>query len=360
MQSRVPVIFLVITFLSIECEMLGTCSNCARGDFSVEELTEARIAFVKQQILKKLRLSKKPNVGLPVNSLPVPVAQGQTLNEGTEKPPEFDDYYGRTEQKIIFPVEGGCLTSGRYPFKCLQFELPPDVEPEEVTVVELWFYKERDPLDEYNQTFVISEAAHWDSQQQFKKTKPIAIKETSIGEGWVRVELAWAVRVWLEGRETRHTLHVACRTCQLRRAPISFHKKHRPFLVLYTKYAGKRRRGRALECGATTSECCREHLYVSFKELGWDDWIIRPAGYHAYFCKGTCAPISAITMTDNSYHHNIIRKYFYSVSNERRIEFNPCCAPTTFSSLQLLYVDSNNTVTQKTLPNMVVETCGCM
>lgn len=70
-------------------------------------------------------------------------------------------------------------------------------------------------MDEYNQTFVISEAAHWDSQQQFKKTKPIAIKETNIGEGWVRVELAWAVRVWLEGRERLHTLHVACRTCQV-------------------------------------------------------------------------------------------------------------------------------------------------
>lgn len=70
-------------------------------------------------------------------------------------------------------------------------------------------------MDEYNQTFVISEAAHWDSQQQFKKTKPIAIKETDIGEGWVRVELAWAVRVWLEGRERLHTLHVACRTCQV-------------------------------------------------------------------------------------------------------------------------------------------------
>lgn len=93
---------------------------------------------------------------------------------------------------------------------------------------------------------------------------------------------------------------------QLRRAPLSFHEKHRPFLVLYTKYAGKRRRGRALECGATTSECCREPLYVSFKELGWDDWIIRPAGYHAYFCKGTCAPISAVANT-NILHHNIIR-----------------------------------------------------
>ncbi|KAF9823496.1 hypothetical protein SFRURICE_011349 [Spodoptera frugiperda] len=250
-----------------------------------------------------------------------------------------------------------CLTSGRYPFKCLQFELPPDVEPEDVNVVELWFYKERDPLDEYNQTFVISEAAHWDSQQQFKKTKPIAIKETNIGEGWVRVELAWAVRVWLEGRERLHTLHVACRTCQLRRAPLSFHEKHRPFLVLYTKYAGKRRRGRALECGATTSECCREPLYVSFKELGWDDWIIKPDGYHAYFCKGSCSAISALANTD-SYHHNVLRK-LYSTTN-RKAEFKPCCAPTTFSSLQLLYMDSTNTVTQKTLPNMVVESCGCI
>lgn len=85
---------------------MGSCGNCVNGDLSVEELTEARIEFVKQQILKKLRLSKKPAVALPVNSLPMPVAQGQTLSEGTDKPAEFDDYYGRTEQKIIFPTEG--------------------------------------------------------------------------------------------------------------------------------------------------------------------------------------------------------------------------------------------------------------
>lgn len=43
---------------------------------------------------------------------------------------------------ILFSlVPGECLASGRYPFTCLQFELPPDLEPEEVTVVELWFFK---------------------------------------------------------------------------------------------------------------------------------------------------------------------------------------------------------------------------
>ncbi|GBP04876.1 Inhibin beta A chain [Eumeta japonica] len=297
----------------------------------------------------------------------------------------FEDDENETVIAAVQEFLGECLTSGRYPYTCLQFELPVDLEAEDVAVVELWFFKEPDPLDGYNQTFVISEAAHWDSQQQFKKTRPIAIKETdtrelaspvlesklqhyvqsnvivAIAEGWVRVELAWAFRVWLEAaREGLHTLHVACRTCQLRRSPLSFTEKRRPFLVLYTKYSGKRRRGRALECGAGADECCREPLYVSFKQLGWDDWIIRPAGYHAYFCKGSCAPISAVTHTD-SYHHNIIRKYFYTVSNPaRKAEFKPCCAPTTFSSLQLLYMDSNNTVTQKTLPNMVVESCGCM
>lgn len=90
-------------------QLLGSCGNCANGDLSVEELTEARIEFVKQQILKKLRMSKKPAVALPVKSLPMPVAQGQTLSEGTDKPSELDDYYGRTEQKIIFPTEGEFL-----------------------------------------------------------------------------------------------------------------------------------------------------------------------------------------------------------------------------------------------------------
>ncbi|GBP04880.1 hypothetical protein EVAR_3774_1 [Eumeta japonica] len=89
-----------------DIESVGACANCANAALSVMELTEARIEFVKQLILKKLRLSKKPDLAVPVNSLPIPVAQGQTLSPSPERPAEFDNYYGRTEQKIIFPVEG--------------------------------------------------------------------------------------------------------------------------------------------------------------------------------------------------------------------------------------------------------------
>lgn len=102
------VLVLILNLVNIVNLSLGEvlCTNCANGDLSVDELTEARIEIVKQQILKKLRLEKKPELAIPVNSLPMPVAQGQTFSSGTEKPNDFDEYYGRTEQKIIFPVEG--------------------------------------------------------------------------------------------------------------------------------------------------------------------------------------------------------------------------------------------------------------
>lgn len=45
---------------------------------------------------------------------------------------------------------------------------------------------------------------------------------------------------------------------------------------------------------------------------------------------------------------------------QRKSEIVPCCSPTQLAPIQLLYIDTNNTITQKTLPNMVVEACGCM
>lgn len=45
------------------------------------------------------------------------------------------------------------------------------------------------------------------------------------------------------------------------------------------------------------------------QDLGWDDWIIKPSGYHAYFCKGTCASIAAVALA-GSHHQNFITVSF--------------------------------------------------
>lgn len=56
--------------------------------------------------------------------------------------------------------------------------MPADLHADDVSTAELWFYKERDILDSHNQTFVVSEVAHWDSNKNFQKTKAIAIQST--------------------------------------------------------------------------------------------------------------------------------------------------------------------------------------
>lgn len=43
----------------------------------------------------------------------------------------------------------------------------------------------------------------------------------------------------------------------------------------------------------------------------------------------------------------------------RKLEFIPCCAPTQYKDLELLIIE-NKTLTTQLLPNMIVDTCGCM
>lgn len=55
-----------------------------------------------------------------------------------------------------------------------------------------------------------------------------------------------------------------------------------------------------------------------------------------------------------------LQKLLTKDGSQQRSKIVPCCSPTQLAPLQLLYIDTNNTITQKTLPNMSVEACGCM
>lgn len=84
------------------------CSNKLDDDTTAEdELTILRIEYIKQQILKKLRLKEKPTVSLPINGLPKPVTENEHLfPRNQDATNENDHYYGKTTQAIIFPTEG--------------------------------------------------------------------------------------------------------------------------------------------------------------------------------------------------------------------------------------------------------------
>lgn len=91
------------------------CTKCHHRDalmMTEQELTDLRIEFVKNQILKKLKLKQRPQVTM--SSVPRPVAEGATIqvdeNDENSLTGIPDEYYARTTQKIIFPQLGECLT----------------------------------------------------------------------------------------------------------------------------------------------------------------------------------------------------------------------------------------------------------
>jgi len=101
--------------------------------------------------------------------------------------------------------------------------------------------------------------------------------------------------------------------------------------------------------------CQRKTLYVSFRDLGWQDWIIAPDGYAAFFCHGECSfPLSPHM---NATNHAIVQTLVHLMYPNQVPK--PCCAPTKLSSIMVLYFDDNANVILKKYRNMIVKSCGC-
>nr|CAD7411464.1 unnamed protein product [Timema cristinae] len=97
----------------------------------------------------------------------------------------------------------------------------------------------------------------------------------------------------------------------------------------------------------SSRSCQIQTLYVSFKDLEWQDWIIAPEGYHAFYCSGECNfPLNAHM---NATNHAIVQTLVH-LMNPQTVP-KPCCAPTKLSSISVLYfVDDNNVVLASSPP----------
>ena len=111
---------------------------------------------------------------------------------------------------------------------------------------------------------------------------------------------------------------------------------------------GKRRKGHK-------NLCKRHRLYVDFNDVGWNDWIIAPVGYEAYYCDGNCP--FPLTDSLNTTNHAVVQTLVNGV--DAKAAPPACCVPTSLNSLTILYVDEYDKVVLRVYQNMVVEGCGC-
>ncbi|XP_054932475.1 inhibin beta chain [Dermacentor andersoni] len=197
----------------------------------------------------------------------------------------------------------------------------------------------------------------------------VEVDASAASHGWRRVDLRAAVQHWFapaaghHGHDARKKLTllvdcVGCGPAGIQVAQFERRQRRRPFLAVATEALVSRRRGRrfTITCGEGVTQCCKQSLYVSFEDLGWDDWIIAPKGYFANYCMGECAGRPRTPDMFRYFHAHVLEEYrlrnpYASVS--------PCCAPTKLSPMSLIYFDRDHNIIKSDLPKMIVDECGC-
>jgi len=209
--------------------------------------------------------------------------------------------------------------------------------------------------------------------------------------GWGAVNITSAVLSWLLFPETNLGLRLSATSIGYRHEQ-HFHEvgisgshdeeDNRPFLVgffglppSYSKKKSRRIRSISLpstprrtyrstfEHGTPDSLCQMKQLYVSFSDLGWEEWVIAPEGYDANYCEGRCEfPLQADM---NATNHAIVQTLVKVIDGPEAglpgIGLpSACCAPTDLATIPVLYYAYNNKVVLKKYPKMIVKSCGCL
>ncbi|XP_053294923.1 inhibin subunit beta Ab [Pleuronectes platessa] len=211
---------------------------------------------------------------------------------------------------------------------------------------------------------------------QDKDTEQECVSEKMVDtrrSGWHTLSIPHIVQSLLDGGSRSLSLRVSCPLCvEAGVSPVlspasseragGRDQSHRPFLMVALRAqeeATQRRVKRSLECDGKIRVCCKRQFFVNFKDIGWNDWIIAPSGYHANYCEGDC-PNHMVSLSSSSlsFHSTVINHY-------RMRGFGPfqniksCCVPMRLRAMSMLYYSEEQKIIKKDIQNMIVDECGC-
>ncbi|XP_023692964.2 bone morphogenetic protein 15 [Paramormyrops kingsleyae] len=108
---------------------------------------------------------------------------------------------------------------------------------------------------------------------------------------------------------------------------------------------------------ASPKNQCKLHSYrVTFRDLGWDHWIIAPHAYNPHYCQGDCPRI--LHYGYNSPNHAIIQNFISEMMAGEEVP-PPSCVPYKYKPISVLMMEKNGTVTYKEYEDMIAESCTC-
>ncbi|KAL3869156.1 hypothetical protein ACJMK2_041869 [Sinanodonta woodiana] len=340
---------------------LRECRNCDNA----EGQDEFKTSVVKYQILKKLMLSKVPELKKgeePVIPFDFYLGNFSRDEEKPEEETEAELYYAKAKQILVFgqDVTHKCVhkkSTGCYTFKIDD----KNIDPSTVSAVYLWIYKQADLNDHYIQTFMVSEldmTYDINGNRTLRNRNIVKRLETSLKYGWMKIYVRRTVVRWLQKPARNKGLSVICKTCQRQsyKTIFGFKEGHKPILVfdIQEKRHFQARSKREVTC--IGGNCCRrESLNINFEAIGWN-FILYPKSINTYYCTGSCEGVLAAHYN----HTKVVQALRYNSPDYTGEDLQPCCSPVAWLRPQsLLYQDNEGAVRKADVPDLIVGACGC-
>ncbi|KAG7219150.1 hypothetical protein INR49_006309 [Caranx melampygus] len=353
-----------------------SCSLSQRRNSSLLEGQSDMVEAVKRHILNMLHLSARPNLTQPVprSALLNAIKKlhvGHVTEDGSVEIQE--DGQGPGAQMLAGP-----------PSEIITFAEPGN-SPNSVTfdiskegggssVVEqanVWIFLKLSKGNRAKSKVMLRLLQlHDDNDQEEGISEKMVDTRRS---GWHTLTIPHSLQTLLDAGGSLLSLRVSCPLCAEAGASLVLtsakgeqatgrDQSHRPFLMMLLRTreeATQRRVRRGLDCDGKTSVCCKRQFYVNFKDIGWNDWIIAPSGYHANYCEGDCPNhMASLSSSSLSFHSTVINHYrmrgYGPFQNIRS-----CCVPTRLRAMSMLYYNEEQKIIKKDIQNMVVEECGC-
>ncbi|KAM4562028.1 inhibin beta B chain-like [Fundulus diaphanus] len=361
-----------------------SCASC--GLSAPDQSERVNIDFVeavKRHILDRLQMRDRPNITHPIPKAAMVTAlrrlhAGKLREDGRVEIPNFDgqgafsnDVQAETSEIISF-AESDEETN---PKIGLYFLISNEGHQNLfVSQANLWLYLRLLPAGpERGLRRKVTIKIHYQEVGAEENTEGGVVGRRVLVEkrvdlkrsGWHTFPFSEAVRAVFGKGSRRQDLQVECEGCEtVGASPVLVDPgdpSHRPFLVVRARQMdGKHRiRKRGLECDGTSGGlCCRQQFYIDFRLIGWNDWIIAPAGYYGNYCEGSCpAYMAGVPGSASSFHTAVVNQYRMRGMSPGSV--NSCCIPTKLSTMSMLYFDDEYNIVKRDVPNMIVEECGC-
>ncbi|XP_028826578.1 inhibin subunit beta Aa [Denticeps clupeoides] len=360
-----------------------TCPSCALARFrkevegaAEEGAQQDMVEAVKKHILNMLHLPARPNITHPVPRAALLNAirklhVGRVAKDGSVQ--IEDEGHGRADDDSAEQTEIITFAEAGKAPGFINFVISR--EGSDMSLVEqanVWLFLK---LTKTNRSRAKVTIQLFQQQEQHGNSE-VLLAEKMVDtrrSGWHTFPVSSPVQALLAGSSSALELRVSCPQCaDVGATPVLVtsagagerEQSHRPFLMAVVRQVddaglSHRRRKRGLECDGKVRVCCKRQFFVNFKDIGWNDWIIAPSGYHANYCEGDCpSNVASITGSSLSFHSTVISHYrIRGYSPFTNIK--SCCVPTRLRAMSMLYYNEEHKIVKKDIQNMVVEECGC-